>query len=156
MPGVTTLEHHRWIEVFDSNYSNEDINGVLKLFNLVLHTPGQMTGRDFMQFWGTEIGRKMYSPIWINKTLKTILREGSELALITDVRFPDEIEAIKKAGGVVIRLTKIVNPEDKHISETSLDVDVYDWDNFDYIVDNQYQTLNETMLTVEKLLTGVV
>lgn len=116
---------------------------------------GPMSGRDFMQYWGTDIARKMYKNVWINCTLKNILREGSELALITDVRFPDEIEAIKKAGGLVIRLDKVTN-NDTHISEVALDPSVYDWSNFDYVVHNQGQTLNETTLTVEKLLTGVV
>lgn len=116
---------------------------------------GPMSGREFMQYWGTEIARKMHPPVWINNTLKTILREGSELALITDVRFPDEVAAIKKAGGLVVRLDR-VNSDDKHISETSLDPDVYDWSNFDYVVHNQDKTLSETILIVEKLLTGVV
>lgn len=120
-----------------------------------INKKGPMSGRDFMQYWGTNIARKMYKNIWINSTLKTILREGSGLALITDVRFPDEVEAIKKAGGYVLRLDKITN-DDKHESETSLDPEVYDWKNFDYIVNNQDQTLSETLENVERLLSGVI
>jgi len=43
--------------------------------------------------------------------------------IVTDVRFPNEVEAIKKAGGTVIRIDRINNPHptSNHISETALD-----------------------------------
>jgi hypothetical protein len=133
-----------------SDYSKEEyIEYIFSEYGLIYHEPGPMSGREFMQFFGTEIGRKMYAPIWINSTIKRIVAERSGLALITDVRFPDEIAAIKKAGGYVFRLNR--NPQsDTHSSETALDEDVYDWDNFDVVVDNKNLTLQETCDAVER------
>tara|TARA_R100000808_G_C2153713_1_gene164220 strand:- start:3898 stop:4692 length:795 start_codon:yes stop_codon:yes gene_type:complete len=96
---------------------------------------GPMTAREFMQFFGTEIMRKMYPNIWVDNTIKKILAEGSELAVIPDVRFPNEVEAILSNGGEVIRLTR-VHEEDSHASETCLDPDSFDQSKFTHIIEN--------------------
>lgn len=96
---------------------------------------GYMTARELLQYFGTDVMRKMYTNVWVDHAIKTIKSEQSEVAVIADVRFPNEVEAIKKAGGKVIRLTR-EKYEDSHSSESALDKDVYDWDNFDLIVDN--------------------
>ncbi len=52
--------------------------------------------------------------------------------VITDVRFPNEAQAIKEKGGYVIRIDRPgVKPINDHPSETSLDT----W-KFDYKIDN--------------------
>lgn len=79
-----------------------------------------MTAREFMQFFGTEIGRRMYAPIWTGSTIKRILRDGSELSIVADVRFENEVRAIEDAGGIVLRLTRDEH-SDSHESETCLD-----------------------------------
>lgn len=108
---------------------------------VVYHRPGLMTGREVMQFVGTEIFRKMYSKVWAEATIRKVLLENSDLAIITDCRFPDEAEATKNAGGKVIRLTREVYSEDTHESETALDKDKFDWNKFDAIIDNQHMDL---------------
>jgi len=80
---------------------------------------GPMTAREFMQYFGTDIMRKMYPDIWVDNTIKKILAEGSELAVIPDVRFPNEVEAILENGGEVIRLSRVYET-DGHESETKL------------------------------------
>lgn len=85
------------------------------------HDPGPMTAREFMQFLGTDIMRKMYEPIWVNACIKKIKREQSQLAIIADVRFPNEAKAIEDAGGTMLRLTRKIYSEDVHSSETALD-----------------------------------
>ncbi len=53
--------------------------------------------------------------------------------IITDVRFPNEVEAIKKVGGIIIRVNRRgMLDTDKHESETALD----DYDNFDGTIEN--------------------
>jgi len=81
---------------------------------------GPMTAREFLQVFGTDICRGIWEPIWVNKCIKDIQREGTELAIVTDVRFPNEVEAIEKAGGITLRLTRQVF-DDQHTSETALD-----------------------------------
>jgi hypothetical protein len=94
-----------------------------------------MTSRELLQYFGTDIMRQMYTNIWVDHAINTIEREQSELAILADVRFPNEVEAVKKAGGKVIRLTRECK-NDEHSSECALDEDRYDWKNFDFIVDN--------------------
>ena len=144
MPGVTT-------EVTPQDPVNEEVAGRLGkyyekvLSGVVYHKPGPMTGREFLQFFGTEIGRRMHAPIWINSTINKIISEGSGLAIITDVRFPDEVRAIQKAGGKVIRLTRQVF-NDNHASETSLD----GYTDFDLVVHNDDLSIEHSCKIVEK------
>lgn len=68
-----------------------------------------MTPRLFMQLLGTDFGRNMIHPdIWVNSTMNDYDRDyqrGQEW-IITDVRFPNEIQAIKDRGGVVVRVNR--------------------------------------------------
>ena len=96
----------------------------------------QMTAREFLQYFGTEVMRDIKDSIWVDYTMKRIAKEQSSVAIIPDVRFPNEIKAIKEAGGIVIRLTR--NPfESDHDCEKALDAESFDWDQFDHIVDNR-------------------
>ena len=81
---------------------------------------GPMTAREFMQFFGTDVMRKMYEPIWVKSCIKKIQQEQSELAIIADVRFPNEAKVIEEAGGTVLRIKRNTKKDD-HISESSLD-----------------------------------
>lgn len=109
------------------------------------HEPGPMTAREFMQFFATQIMRKIWQPIWINSCLNKIISEQSKLAVICDVRFPDEVSAIESVGGSVIRLTRNIY-EDNHCSETALD----DYP-FKYIIDNHGGSLDSLISTVTKM-----
>jgi len=110
-----------------------------------------MTAREFMQFFGTDIMRKIYPNVWANACTNKILREGSDLAIIADVRFPNEIEAINKVGGKVLRLERDVH-DDNHDSETALDVGNYNHSNFWHVLDNREMTIGETITEVKSLL----
>ena len=46
---------------------------------------GPMTAREFMQFFGTDVCRKMFEPVWAKACINKIKREQSELAIIADV-----------------------------------------------------------------------
>jgi hypothetical protein len=121
-------------------------------YSIVPKSHGPMSGREVMQYVGTEIFRKMYNDVWASSCMRQILKDKSEFAVITDVRFPNEVEAIKNAGGKVIRLTRdIFAGQDVHWSETALDANVYDWNNFDAVIDNHTMTIgmqNEEMLRI--------
>lgn len=112
---------------------------------------GEMTAREFMQFFGTDIMRKIHKDVWANACVNKITKEGSDLAIIADVRFPNEVEAIKKAGGKVLRLERNIH-EDDHDSETALDVDNYNHSNFWHVFDNREIGIGETITEVNSLL----
>lgn len=105
---------------------------------------GPMTAREFMQFFGTDICRKMYEPIWVNSCIRKIQKEQSGLAIIADVRFPNEAKAIEEANGTLIRLTRQVI-EDNHSSEVALD----DYPFTDYI-DNRDNSIDSLLVKVKK------
>jgi hypothetical protein len=90
-----------------------------------------MTVRDFLQKLGTEAIRdSLHENTWVNATMVDYTAESNWI--ITDTRFPNEAEAIKKAGGIVIRINRPgVQPINPHPSETSLD----DW-SFDAVINN--------------------
>ena len=114
---------------------------------------GAMTAREFMQYLGTEVMRKMYAPVWTNATMKRIAREQSEISVICDVRFPNEVKAIKEAGGHVIKLQRNMFPEDNHPSESSLD-DI-DASEFSIVLENQDVTLADFSETISNFLQEV-
>lgn len=102
-----------------------------------------LTARETMQIVGTDFFRSLYKNIWPESTIKKIQKENPLLAVINDCRFPNEVEYVKKNNGIVIRLTRHNADPSEHQSEKILDQDQYDWDNFDYVLDNQNMTINE-------------
>jgi len=70
-----------------------------------------ITPRWILQFWGTEVCRKTFhDDIWI-ASLENKLRNSKDNVVISDCRFPNEIKAIKNAGGTVIRVVRGDEPE---------------------------------------------
>ena len=70
-----------------------------------------LTPRWVLQYWGTEVARKgFHDDLWI-ASLENKLRNTHDDIVISDCRFPNEIRAIKAAGGVVIRVTRGPEPE---------------------------------------------
>ena len=82
-------------------------------------TPYGKTAREFLQSFGTDIMRSIKDTVWVDYTLKLIQQEQSALALIPDVRFPNEVNATHKAGGYVLRLDREVYSS-THNCETAL------------------------------------
>jgi hypothetical protein len=70
-----------------------------------------LTPRWILQNWGTEVCRKnFHDDIWI-ASLENKLRTSTDDIVISDCRFPNEIAAIKKAGGRVVRVIRGPEPE---------------------------------------------
>lgn len=116
--------------------------------------------RQFLQELGTDACRTNLHPnVWVNALMADYIPvwttdEGKHDPIkefpnwiVTDVRFPNEAEAIKKAGGKIIRIErpgfKALN---QHLSEISLDR----WD-FDYKIINGSDTVS-LMFTVANIL----
>ena len=113
-------------------------------------TKYNMTVREFLQYFGTDVMRKIKDTIWVDYTIKRIEQEKTSIAIIPDVRFPNEVEAIKKANGIVIRLDRDVYNDD-HFCETALDKEKYNWSNFDYIIENNNSSLSDLCKSLEKI-----
>lgn len=111
---------------------------------------GYMTSREFLQYFGTSIVRKLYGEAWVNSTINKILREQPQIAIIPDVRFPNEVDIIKNNGGSVIRLTRNTENSD-HESEKSLDKDNYDWTNFNATIDNENISIEDFCKKIDNI-----
>ena len=142
MPGVITTKTANW---YYDHYERGNGSGIdFKDAGFTVHDEGEMTVREVLQFVGTEIFRKMYTNVWVDAFMRRVRKSGVKFAFVSDVRFPNEVEAIQREGGKVIRLTRDVHKgKDKHESERALDRDRYDWNNFDAVIDNENMTRGE-------------
>jgi len=69
-----------------------------------------VTPRLMLQMMGTEAGREVFhKDIWIH-TLERRIR-GYPKVVIPDVRFPNEVDFIRRMGGTLIRVTRGRPPE---------------------------------------------
>ena len=77
--------------------------------------------RRLLQVFGTEVGRKMFGlDFWIDIALKDL--SGDTQVVISDVRFPNEADAIAKLGGSVWRINrKNHSAVNGHTSEHAMD-----------------------------------
>jgi hypothetical protein len=93
-----TRESRNWREQVDPWWANR------------LNMP-DLTPRLVLQKWGTEVARKSWhDDIWI-ASLENKLSKAHNDIVITDVRFPNEIRAVRDAGGIVIRVVRGPDPE---------------------------------------------
>lgn len=95
--------------------------------------------RKALQLEGTERGRKVYGDdIWcrhLEAWMYYFALKGYRRFVVTDVRFPNEVEWVKSLGGKVYRIVGrggITNGVANHDSESSLD----DYKGFDRVLDN--------------------
>lgn len=76
-----------------------------------------LTPRWVLQYWGTEVVRKSFhDDTWI-ASLENKLRKTTDDVVISDCRFPNEIDAIKRAGGMVIRVHRGPDPDWYRLAE---------------------------------------
>lgn len=95
-----------------------------------MHEPSGKTYRQWMQEIGTEVGRAIWAPVWINWWKDEIRLKGYTKVVATDLRFHNELAAIREFGGVAFRVVRpskmIGSVADLHESERyafELDVD---------------------------------
>lgn len=121
---------HSWFE--DERFKNSTIPE--RFINCRVRTY-----REALQYIGTDLFRDQFCKnIWITSTLSNYNPESSRW-IVTDVRFPDEIEAIKKLGGKVVYINRPTKAENKiadltaqHASETALS----SYTEYDYSIRN--------------------
>ena len=123
--------------------------------SVVRNNDDSLTIREVLQIIGTNIFRSLFPNVWPEALLRKIMSTHTDLAVITDVRFPNEVEAIQQAGGYVIRLTRTKYPDDNHESETALDRENFDWEKFDFIIDNEKMTIPEQLIELEKIMSFI-
>jgi hypothetical protein len=117
--------------------------------------------RKLLQEEGTERGRNVYGEsVWVNTAFAwfRLLNEtwGINKFLISDIRFPNEVEAVQNAGGKVFRIhapgrvvkNKLTPEQRLHISETALN----DYTKFDDFIYNDFEFAETVSMQLQKLL----
>ena len=92
------------------------------VLGLMVHAKGKMPAREVLQYVGTDIFRKMNHNVWLDSFFSKVESDNSEVALVSDVRFINEVEGIQGKGGYVIGLGRdIYGGKDSHSSESEVD-----------------------------------
>jgi hypothetical protein len=100
------FERHRFAGILKGmlkvlGLTDEQLDGDLKEIPCALL--GGKTPRLAMQLLGAEYGRDMISPtLWVDAWAKGI--EGKDLVVVDDVRYPNEVDAIKRRGGYLVKV----------------------------------------------------
>jgi hypothetical protein len=107
--GKSQLSHIKW------SYINEDI-----MLDLGKDPNDYMTWREILQVIGTDVWRtRFYGPIWAEAPFRR--QYDADVVLITDCRFPNELEEGLKHDAVLVRVDGGQPSTDNHASETALD-----------------------------------
>lgn len=112
------------------NYSYAYLTGLLGYEKCKDEIPAY---RDILKTTGTEAGRQtLWEDIWIRKAEETI-RHGwaaGKHVVVTGIRFPNEIELIRRLGGLAVWITRegYETPQDSHASENSLNPEDFDFE----------------------------
>ena len=88
------------------------------------------TVRELLQKVGQGLRDAIDPDLWIKALFANT--EGWSNYIIADVRYPNELEAIKERDGVLIRINRNGAGAGNHRSETALD----DYNDWDLIIDN--------------------
>lgn len=107
-----------------------------------------------MQDFG-EAGRQFDRNIWLHSVGRRIVDNSKNiLYVITDCRFPNEVEYIQKLGGCVVRLERsniepstLAGRDTQHVSETALD----GFAGFDHVIQND-GTLEDLEIALLELI----
>lgn len=142
-------EHLLWENMPGVFYGCQETLLSYEGLDITKHEPGPMTAREFLQYLGTDVMRKMYEPIWVKYCIDSIQSEESLIATIDDVRFLNELEAVQKVGGKVIYLDRNNDSKDGHSSENEL---CNHLDKFDAVIDNSELAILDTSMEVMKLI----
>lgn len=120
-----------------------------------LEVPGEqgvkkLTGRELLQFFGTEICRSMDYNCWARGPINHFKQNDVDIGIITDLRFPNEVRVLRDEDipSFIIKIERPGFEGDGHASERSLDY--YDGDDFIIINDGTLEDLERSTLEVSR------
>jgi len=134
---------------------DEFIDGSRKEEELAPFPVEGITSRSLMQTLGTEWGREVVGEdIWLGLTINKARKARSmgKIAMIDDVRFPNEVKAVRWHGGSIIRVQRdgcSWDGADAHASEGAIASVIPEW-----FVDNN-GSLDDLETTADALLANI-
>lgn len=108
-------------------FTEEQVNGSIEAKETVDRTWG-LTPREVMQKLGTEVARSIHQDVWARAAIARHMRSMAKVTILTDLRFHNEAEWVRKANGVVVYvrrperlLPKVSEKFAAHASETAIE-----------------------------------
>lgn len=145
--------------LYTDGFTNEPfIGGNCK--NLVQYNTRveKLTPRKILQLLGTEAGREIIHPnIWVNSLMseyrgsvdtRANIPDWESKWIITDMRFPNELDAVKAKKGITIRVNR---PDTDHLSGSHASETALDESKFDYTIENN-STIKDLFENVKLIL----
>lgn len=109
-----------------------------------------LTGREFLQRYGTEAHRNVFgNNFWVeqfeNKYDLTEFSNNKYVHLvITDVRFDNEAHLVHEYGGEVVEITRPdLDSKDKHASESGINPDLVQYEIINYVDETFKDSIEE-------------
>lgn len=156
---------HNMADIYNMTVGESALMHALLIDDIVEHSDLNANSRTegirrSLQILGTDIRRKTDNDYWVKEFLRTV--PESDFVFVTDVRFPNEADAIVNSNGVMLRLEvpqEVINErvqgrdglqysEDalNHPSELALD----DYEQFNITVDDQFIVHDIVELIINK------
>jgi len=142
-----------------------------------VETTTQLSARRALQFLGTEVGRELYRDVWVEYAIRQAKRllesDGWDYArakgvfrssrsrpggvVIPDMRFRNEMDAIKATGGKLVRVVRpgagLEGSAAAHRSEVEMG-GIPD-DDFDYVIENTTGSLEGYRKQIDRLFRAI-
>lgn len=117
------------LEMVSEDHSEVD-GGAVEIF--AEPVGDRVSGRVLLQRYGTEAHRDVFGQdFWVDQVLPNPCAgfagrdDAFDLLVVTDVRFPNEVERIKDCDGVIWRVERdLTEPVTGHVSEQEVEVDL--------------------------------
>jgi len=98
----------------------------------------QEKDRQFLQYVGTQWARNKEPDVWVRLAMESTPTKGN--SFMSDLRFPNEFEALKKNGWTCVKLLRNHQEERKgsgsHAHESEIALDVIPNDKWDVVLEN--------------------
>lgn len=141
------------VDYLISKYGGEKVSFAKPIYDIQNYAQTQCNfelkkDREFLRYianWG----KKQDPDIWINLALSKVQKEGNYFC--SDLRFLNEIQALKKAGWICVRIVRDFVTE-KDMDQSEIELDLYtDWD---YTIRNN-GTLEDLYSSLDILVTNL-
>jgi len=107
-----------------------------------------MSPRGILQAMGEGMRQAIYPDVWVRIVQERMLADRTKNYVITDLRYPNEAQMVRKLGGMLVRIDRPGIPQDNHISETAMDDFEYD----DTIYNTGSDNFRQLYASVDRIL----
>jgi len=111
------------------------------------------TPREILQFMGTDCYRKIDNNFWVKSLIKRIKKDNLTNVIITDARFPNEIDIVKDLGAFHIRVLRD-NTEEIHGKEHASEISLNNCTNIDFTVYNN-KSIPDLYLEAKRIIDSI-